>query len=431
MTDGALAYRRGASVASHSGAAARGALAMFAADPQPNIPGVLLMGGDCGALGVARSLGPLGIPIRFLPGANPVARYSRYTKTIADWPGAEADGALGWLINYAAAGDARGWLLIPAGDREVRLVTNHYERLGQFYCLSTPPWQVTRWAGDKTLTYGRAEDLRISHPRTYRISSSTAAETADLTYPLILKPAMKEGNNALTAAKAWRAEDATQFLRLFDEALRLAGAGGLIVQELIPDDGTNQFSYCAFYQDGAPRVVMTARRTRQKPRQAGTGTFVETLGPMPFERAAEAFLKSLNYSGLAEIEFMLDPRDRRYKLIDVNPRIWTWHALGLPAGVNFAFAVWQHANGLAVTPGRAAAGHSWIYAARDVIPALLDIRDGRLRLTDYLRQVGGASAYATLSATDPLPALADFPAGLLRILRRRRSSRLPTATIAA
>jgi predicted ATP-grasp superfamily ATP-dependent carboligase len=140
---------------------------------------------------------------------------------------------------------------------------------------------------------------------------------------------------------------------------------------------------------------------------------------MAFERDAETFLKSLNYSGLVEIEFMYDPRDRRFKLIDVNPRIWTWHALGLPAGVNFARAVWEDANGIAVTAGRAAPGHSWIYVARDLNPALLDIRDGALSLTDYLRQLTRASAYATLSIVDPLPAFADLPAGMLRALRRR------------
>lgn len=113
-----------------------------------------------------------------------------------------------------------------------------------------------------------------------------AAEQADLVYPLILKPAMKEGVNALTIAKAWRANDRAEFLGLFDEALILAGAGGLIVQELIPDDGTNQFSYCAFCDRGEPLVVMAARRTRQSPRKAGTGTFVETLGPQAFEEIA-------------------------------------------------------------------------------------------------------------------------------------------------
>ena len=130
------------------------------------------------------------------------------------------------------------------------------------------------------------------------------------------------------------------------------------------------------------------------------------------------FLRSLNYTGLVEIEFMQDPRDGRFKLIDVNPRIWTWHALGLAAGVNFALAPWQHATGQVIPPARAAAGHSWLYGLQDLPVALAEIADGRLRPWTYLRQLFGASAYATLSLSDPLPVLADVPMSLLRYLRR-------------
>jgi len=388
------------------------------AQSRPESGGVLLMGGDCSALGVARNLVSRGIPVRFLPGTNALATYSRHVHSIAGWPGAEADTAIAFLEGLAKSGQCMDWVLIPAGDSEVRLVTNHYDALSHYYRLSTPPWSVTRYCGDKQLTYARAADLGIGHPRTYRIDIESEAAAADLDYPVILKPAMKEGVNALTVAKAWRADDRAQFLSLFREAHTLAGAGGLVVQEMIPDDGTNQFSYCAFCDNGEPRLVMAARRTRQRPRKAGTGTFVETLPPQDFEAEAAIFLRSLNYTGLVEIEFMRDPRDGRFKLIDVNPRIWTWHALGLPAGVNFAHAAWLHAAGQPVTPARAAAGHSWIYGIRDLPVALAEIIDGHLSPMTYLRQLLGASSYATLSLSDPLPALVDLPMSILRVLRR-------------
>jgi predicted ATP-grasp superfamily ATP-dependent carboligase len=376
------------------------------------------MGGDCGALGAARNLGRAGIEVRFLKGPNPIASFSRYAAKVPGWPGAEAPGALDWLEDYAQRADAKGWVIIPAGDSEVRLVTNNHARLSGLFRLTTPPWQVTQYAGDKQLTYARAAELGLAHPRTYRLADRAAAERADLSYPLILKPAMKEGVNALTLAKAWRADDRPQFLALFDEALALSGAGGLIVQELIPDDGTNQFSYCAFCDRGEPLVVMAARRTRQSPRKAGTGTFVETLEPQPFEQDAATLLRSLGYTGLVEIEFMRDPRDGSFRLIDFNPRIWTWHALGTPAGADFALAAFLHANGLPVPRQRAAAGHSWLYLLRDTPSALADIRDGVLSPATYLRQVIGASSRATMAWDDPLPSFMTIPWGVLNRLRR-------------
>ena len=97
-----------------------------------------------------------------------------------------------------------------------------------------------------------AAELAIGHPRTYRIADVEQASSAELDYPVILKPAMKEGVNALTAAKAWRVDTRDEFLLRFSEGLSFAGAGGLVVQELIPDDGSNQFSYCAFCVEGEP-----------------------------------------------------------------------------------------------------------------------------------------------------------------------------------
>jgi D-aspartate ligase len=380
--------------------------------------GVILLGGDCSAVGVGRALAPLGLEVRFLPGPNRLASFSRYLKTVADWPGAEAEGALAWLESYAMNSGAAGWVLIPAGDSEVRLVTNHHERLSRSYRLATPPWQVTRFAADKQLTYARCAELGIGHPRTYRVPDLDAAGAAELFYPVILKPAMKEGVNALTISKAWRADDRSQFLSLYADALPLAGMGGVIVQELIPDDGNNQFSYAAFCENGEPRVVMAAQRVRQRPRKAGTGTYVRTLATQAFEADAETFLRSLNYTGLVEIEFMRDPRDGSFRLIDVNPRIWTWHALGLAAGVNFARAVWQSANGMPVSEGRAAPGYTWLYALRDLPVAIAEIADGNLGAGAYLKQLLSVSSLATFSFADPLPALADLPISLGRRLRR-------------
>jgi len=115
---------------------------------------------------------------------------------------------------------------------------------------------------------------------------------------------------------------------------------------------------------------------------------------------------------------MRDPRDGRFKLIDVNPRVWTWHALGIPAGVDFASAVWQHANDLPVTAGKAAPGHSWLYVPRDLPSALIDMRAGQLTAGAYLRQLFGASCYATAARDDLLPMLADLPLGFWRRFNR-------------
>jgi predicted ATP-grasp superfamily ATP-dependent carboligase len=396
-----------------------------------NVPGVIVMGGDCGALGVVRALGRRGIDVRVLSGPNPLAGLSRYATSLPGWPGAASGTAVAWLEERADAEPLKGYLLLPAGDAELRLIAHNHGRLEQCYRLPVPPWKMVAPAADKAQTYARAEVLGIGHPRTWHIAGiEPDLEVQSCSLPLILKPAIKEGVNALTRAKAWRIADRQHLQQRIAEALPLAGKGGLILQELIPDEGTNQYSYCAFAIAGQPRLVMAARRTRQNPRGAGTGTYVETLEPAAFEAEARAFIASLGFTGLIEIEFMLDPRDGRYKLIDANPRVWTWMALGAAAGCDFALAAWQHANGQDVAAARAAPGHAWVHVAHDLWPALADIAGGRLGLGTALGQVAGASCLATWAGDDPLPFLADVPATLWRLLWRAPARHGP-ATIAS
>ena len=89
-----------------------------------------------------------------------------------------------------------------------------------------------------------------------------------------------------------------------------------------------------------------ARRTRQYPIQFGfNSTFVETIEQREVEEAACRFLSALRYRGMVEAEFKYDARDGRYKLLDVNPRAWTWTALGAAAGVDFPLIQWRLAMG--------------------------------------------------------------------------------------
>lgn len=385
-----------------------------AASPATDRPGALILSGDCGALAIARSLGRQGIPVGFLPAGNRLASYSRYVSWSEPWPGGESPDAAAWLIALAERRQLHGWVLFPAGDSDVRLVAQNHQLLSQYYRLSTPAWEQTQWAADKHLTYRRAGELGIDHPRTYTVASAAEAARLECRFPLILKPAEKQGLNALTRAKAWPVPDRDALVRLFRQGETLAGPAGLIVQELIPGDDLNQFSYAAVCRDGRPLVSMAARRTRQSPSGLGTGTFVETLDEQRFDAAAERFLASIAYTGMVEMEFKLDPRDGGFKLLDVNPRVWTWNALGALAGADFAVAMWNLCLNLPVTEARARPGVSWLHVSRDLAEMLKQVVHGHAPPPAYVGSLLRASGFATFASDDPLPALADIPLGIMR-----------------
>jgi D-aspartate ligase len=376
--------------------------------------GAIVIGGDCGALGLVRSLGRARIPTVFLRGKNPVAAYSRYTSRALSWPGAEHPDAVRWLKNLASLHGLEGWTLFPGADEEVRLISRHHDQLSSIFKLSTPEWETTKWFANKSLTYQKAAELGIDYPRTYEIWEIGDLDKHDFRFPLVLKPAVKAGDNALTQSKVWRVNDHRVLARFFAEAVAMAGSAGLIVQELVPGNGSTQFSYAAVCQDGRPVLSMVARRLRQHPANYGTGTFVETVDNNRVEAQAERLLADVGYSGMVEMEFKLDARDNSYKLLDVNPRVWTWNSIGKVAGVDFPLTMWRVAQGETVPRMRARSGAYWMYLSRDFPEACREIFAATLSPVDYLRSFFKPVAFATFAIDDPKPWLADFPMSLKR-----------------
>ena len=58
-----------------------------------------------------------------------------------------------------------------------------------------------------------------------------------------------------------------------------------------------------------------------------------------------SLLKSLNWVGIAMVEFKVDPRDGIPKLMEVNPRFWGSLQLAIVSGVDFPYLILKMARG--------------------------------------------------------------------------------------
>ena len=243
--------------------------------------------------------------------------------------------------------------------------------------MTTAPWDTVRWAWDKKNTYDRAAELGIPIPRTYNVKSQEELAGLYDFLPLAIKPAVKENFFYATGDKAWRAETPEQLNNLFLDAKQQIRPEEILIQEIVPGSGQQQYSYCAFFRDGVAQSTLVARRLRQHPREFGrAATYVETIEHPEVEELSERFLKAINYYGLVEVEFKQDPRDGQFKLLDVNARTWGFHSLGIPAGVDFPYLQYADQIGRSVESSRARAGVGWLRAVTDVPTVALDMLAG-------------------------------------------------------
>jgi predicted ATP-grasp superfamily ATP-dependent carboligase len=118
----------------------------------------------------------------------------------------------------------------------------------------------------------------------------------------------------------------------------------------------------------------------------------------------------MHYTGLAEVEFKYDQKDGRYKLLDVNPRAWTWQELCAAAGVDFPYLLWQLMHGEDVPQIRGRPGVRWARLSTDLAAASSEIWRGRLSLRSYIRSLTGPIEFAAFAADDPVPTLLRAPA---------------------
>ena len=373
-------------------------------------PGAVVIGGDYQGLGIVRSLGRRGVPICVIDDELSIARFSRYTthSLHADELRDERKTVDALLAAGRRLG-LEGWVLYPTRDETVAAISHHRDELQEVFRVPTPSWDAIRPAWDKRETHELGARLSIPIPRTWYPTDSSELSEIDCEPPFAVKPAIKEHFIYATKAKAWRADSIPELRALFDRAAEIVGPGEVMVQELIPGDGKQQFAYCAFYRDGEPVASMVARRRRQHPPEFGrASTYVETIDLPLLEELSRRFLDAVGYYGLVELEFKLDARDGAYKLLDVNPRTWGYHTIGTRAGVDFPYLLYADQTGEAVEECRATSGVRWIRLLTDVPTGVVEIAGRRLDWRTYLRTLGQFDVEAVFSRNDPLPGLVEL-----------------------
>ncbi len=372
--------------------------------------GAVVIGGDYQGLGIVRSLGRWGVPVCVVDDEHSISRYSRYSKRFVSVPDLRHQRkAVDSLLEIGKRLGLEGWVLYPTREELVAAISHHRAELSEVFRVPTPDWETVKWAWDKRNTYRLAQELGIPTPITrYPENIDQLAELDRLTPPFAIKPAIKEHFFYATKAKAWRANNHSELRTLYQKASKLAGDGEMMVQELIPGGGGQQFSYCAFFRNGEAVGKMVARRRRQHPLEFGrASTYVETVDVPILEDFSERFLRAIDYYGLVEIEYKLDPRDSQYKLLDVNARTWGYHSLGEQAGVDFSHMLYCDQVDLPVPVCKGRPGVAWVRTITDLPAAMTAILSGDIDWKSYLRSLRDCNVEAVFSARDPLPGLAE------------------------
>ena len=372
--------------------------------------GVVITGGDFQGLGVLRTLARKGIPIILLDSDHNIGRYSKFKKKFIKSPHpSDTESYLRFLIDLAKRENIYGWMIFPNSDEAVYVLSRYKDILEKFYKIPTPSWEVIQNVYIKEKTYQIAEKNNIPIPKTYYPKNLLELMKLDLQFPVVLKPSIRPNFYNKVHKKALLIKNKEKLIKKYKWMCSIIDPSEVLVQELIPGVPANLYSFCPFFKSGQNVTGIVARRARQHPMDFGhASTFVELVDLPEMQKISEKFLRAIDFYGIAEVEFIQDPRNGEYKLIEVNPRVWGWHTLAIRAGVDFPYILYQDMTGEQVKPNLPSNHLKWIRFPTDFITVLLEIIKGKMSLIDYLASMKGEKEYSVFAFDDPIPFVAEI-----------------------
>src|SRR4030067_552396 len=374
-----------------------------------NKPGAVITGGDFQGLGLIRALARKSIPVIVLDSDHFISRYSRFKKKfVKSPPPSQEESYVNFLIKLAKKENIQGWVIFPNSDEAIYVLSKYRNTLSEFYRVTTPPWEVIENVYIKEKTYQLAEKHGIPIPKTYYPKSLSELMKLDLQFPVVMKPSIRDHFYSRVKIKAFKIKDRDDLLKTYRRVCSIIYPSDILIQEFISGGPLHLYSFCPFFKEGQVITSIMARRARQHPMDFGhASTFAELVNYPEMQELGERFLRLINFYGIGEVEFMQDPQNGEFKLIEVNPRVWGWHTLAIAAGINLPYLLYQDMIGEEIEVPTSPRQVKWVRLTTDIPTVFLEIVKGKMSIRDYIASMRGKKTDAVLSLSDPLPFLAE------------------------
>jgi len=295
-------------------------------------------------LAAIRSLGRAGIEVLALDhGSSPLGFRSRYATPVRV-PDPAVD-EQGFIARVAECGPG---VVFPTHDPPLNALARNAERLDGFL-FPFPAWSTLEAIQDKRHQLETARAAGVDTPETRYPAGADEARAAagELGLPLLVKPRHPDGFKRRFGGQAFRCVTLDEV----DRAYADAEPYGPMLQELIPGGDDELYSLGSYLDEaGEPLGLFSGRKLVQVPPEVGTCRVGEAVWVEEVVDAGLRLLRGLGFHGLSQVEFKRDPRDGRYKLMEVNPRLWQWHGLAAACGVDLPQIAYRDLTGERVEP---------------------------------------------------------------------------------
>lgn len=389
------------------------------------VPALVLNPYHHGGVAIVRTLGRLGVPVHAMhPDAGtPVAR-SRYLSGLTEWDVRTQPPEASLRVLARVARRLGGPpVLIVADDNAAAFASAHADALHEHFTFPRRPPGLTERLYRKRGLHELCAEHGVPAPRTRfpRDRDEARELLARAAYPLVLKPDDNQRFARRTGMRMYIARDARDALAAYDR-LEDPEAPNLMLQEYLPGPSSMVWVFTGYF-DRDCRLVFGAGgvKVRQYPGRTGTTCFGVVRSHPELEALTARFARAVGYRGVFDCGYRLDPRDGRFKLLDVNPRVGqNFRQCVGRGGLDVVRALYLDLTGQPVPADTADEGRGWWVENFDVAGQLHALRDGSVDLRRWLGSLRHVREPAWFARDDVGPFLGMLAGSTVSVRRRLR-----------
>jgi predicted ATP-grasp superfamily ATP-dependent carboligase len=226
-------------------------------------------------------------------------------------------------------------IVLPFGLASYYTLSKYKKEVLEHTCAMLPDYDSLKLANDKLASSLRCRELGLDTPALYSDyqDNDIQAISRQVRYPVVVKARSGSGvREGLRYAK-----NQQELILVYEELMNKDAHGPFnpenpLIQEFIPG---YIHDACVLSDNGKPVNILTQIRQIMYPITGGVGAVNVTTNDPELKKLASRILEGINWHGPAQIEFKFDPRDKQYKFIEFNPKLWGTLDLSIQAGMDF------------------------------------------------------------------------------------------------
>ena len=220
-------------------------------------------------------------------------------------------------------------ILVGCTDSYADLIIENKEFLSKFYFCSSPSADLAKKLISKEAFYEMCEKYALDYPKTVILhDENDITKLGDLpfAYPIIIKPSssIRYWQNPFDGMKkVYIAHNPKKAEEIVCTIFRSGYDDSLILQDFIPGDDSGMYVLTAYSDQNANVKMMCLGHVlleEHTPKGIGNHVAILTEYHEELMLRVKAFLEKIGYTGFSNFDIKFDPRDRTFRIFEINLR---------------------------------------------------------------------------------------------------------------